>query len=126
MNHSTIELPVLNAILCVRDPSRPFDSIEFPEPDHDRPVWATSSCLIVRCLSDCDGKTSVTLGASGEVPHIGVMVFDGWLETPGRKVGIETVLHEWVAQTDVSSSSTRVRIWTSGHLNSGVVVIGLD
>lgn len=118
-------IPVLNSLLCISDPTRPRDPNELPRLDRERIVWATPACILVTCQPDCDGPTCVTLGPVEDMSVRGEQIFDGWLETPGRKVIVQTVLAEVVLDADVASEMTRVRIWTTGAVCSDFVAVGL-
>jgi hypothetical protein len=87
---------------------------DVPDADHGRFVWATPACIIITCQPDCDGSISIVLGPADGVPQAGALVFDGWLETPGKTVTIETVLAEPILTVSVSLPTTRVRVWTTG------------
>lgn len=126
MRRVSTRLPVLNSLLCLSDPTRSRKPEDIPDASHGRFVWATPACIIITCQPDCDGATSIVLGPVDDVPQAGALVFDGWLETPGKTVTIETVLAEPILAADVSSSTTRVRVWTTGAACSNFVTVGLN
>lgn len=72
-----------------------------------------------------DGDTEVTLGLAHEVNSKGRPIFDGFLETPNRKVNVETAEGDMLLQTEVPSESTRVRIWTNALREPDKIVVGL-
>ena len=96
-----------------------------PECSPPAPYWATPSCIAVGCLMYQDGDTEVSLGSSREVNPEGRPIFDGLLETPNRKVNVETAEGELVLQADVPTESTRVRIWTNALREPDKIIIGL-
>jgi len=96
-----------------------------PECSPPAPYWATSSCIAVGCLMYQDGDTEVCLGQMHEMRPKGRPIFDGLLETPNRKVNVETAEGELVLQADVSAESTRVRIWTNASKEPDKIIIGL-
>jgi hypothetical protein len=95
-----------------------------PECSPPAPYWATSTCIAVGCMSQI-GDTEVTLGMTREVDPGGRPIFDDFLETPNRKVNVETAEWELILQTDVPTVSTRVRIWTNELVEPDKIVIGL-
>ncbi|MBX9776849.1 MAG: hypothetical protein K2Y71_20920 [Xanthobacteraceae bacterium] len=97
-----------------------------PECSPPAPYWATPSCIAVGCLMYQDGDTQVTLGQAREMNLPGRPIFDGLLDTPNRKVNVETAEGELVLQADVSKKITRVRIWTNARSEPDRIVIGLE
>jgi hypothetical protein len=89
-------------------------------------VWSTSSCVAVSCLPDADGPTEVTIGTQPQVDRNDVLIFDNWLQTPSRRLQVETVLAETLFSGSVSQPSTRVRIWTNGRQDTDRVIVGFE
>jgi len=98
--------------------------VEIPDPS-DALIWSTPSCVIVRCLTFCDGKTEVTFGSADEVDPGVLPAFDATLKTPDREVIVWTVEDETIFRTDVPDVETRVRIWVNAPKEPDVVIIGL-
>jgi hypothetical protein len=96
-----------------------------PECSPPAPYWATSTCIAVGCLMSQDGDTEVSLGNAREVDPGARPIFDSFLETPNRKVNVETAEGELILQADVPTESTRVRIWTNELQEPDKIVIGL-
>jgi hypothetical protein len=110
-----------NALLYVRDPTLSA----FPEIDGKAAVWRTPSCLVISCLPDSEGPTTIAIGASDEISRDTSLVFDGELPSPSRVIIVETVMEDEVLRQSVVGSATRVRVWTNGHRLADNVVIGL-
>ena len=96
-----------------------------PECSPPAPYWTTPSCIAVGCLMYQDGDTEVSLGLARDVKASGRPIFDGLLETPNRKVNIETAEGDVVLQTEVPSERTRVRIWTNALREPDKIIVGL-
>jgi hypothetical protein len=122
MSTQSIRIPVLNSLLYIRD----SESTNFPDVDGKGASWLTKSCLAVSCLPDCDGETLVTIGIVHEVRLARAPLFDGILETPSRKIIVETVLAAKILEAAIPRLRTRVVVWTNGHRATDIVVIGLE
>jgi hypothetical protein len=72
-----------------------------------------------------DGDTEVSLGYAHEIKSHERPIFDGVLDTPNRRVNIETAEGEIVLQADVLDQRTRVRVWTNALQEPDKIVIGL-
>jgi hypothetical protein len=78
-------------------------------------------------MPDCDGPTEIIIGDPSALQgRPGKLVFDARLETPTRKVVVESVLGEKILEQNVPGATTHVRIWTNGSLDTDRVVIGLE
>ena len=87
---------------------------------------ANSRCISVGCLMWQDGETDVTLGLAADVgAEAAAPDFDGFIETPSRKVMVSTVEHDVLLTCDVPEMRTRVRIWLNRPWQPDEVVIGL-
>lgn len=122
MMAQSIQWPVLNSLLWIRDPTLE----DLPEIDGHGALWSTPSCVAVGCVPDCDGDTTVTVGPAQEVGLETAPLFDSILPTPSGGLIVETVMKEAILQASVRSAETRVRIWTDGHPASEFVIVGLD
>ena len=121
MAPESVRIPVQNCLLVVAD-ERIRD---IPDIDRHKAVWSTASCILVSCMPDSDGATHVTIGSAKDIIQDGELIFDNPLETPSRKLVVETVLGKKVFQIDVPNSRTRVRIWTNGIRFTDKVTIGV-
>ncbi len=90
------------------------------------PIVANTKCISVVCLMWQDGETDVTLGLAAALgAQAAAPDFDGFIETPSRKVMVSTVEHDVLLTSDVPDSRTRVRIWLNRPQEPDDVVIGL-
>ena len=113
---------VLNSLLYIRD-ARTKDR---PKVDGNGAVWLTPSCLAISCMPDCDGTTEIIVGSVSEVKKLnGMLLFEGHLETPSRRVIVETVLGEQILERDVSDTTTPMRITTNGRRDTDKVIVCL-
>jgi hypothetical protein len=122
MTPRSTSLKVLNSLLYIRDAQEE----DLPDIDGRGAFWFTPSCVAVSCLPDCDGPTTITVGAMSEVAVGKKLLFDGRLETPSHRIIVETVLGNTVLEQNVPTAMTRVRIWTNGYRDTDKVEIGLD
>ena len=74
-------------------------------------IGSTPSCIAVGCLMYQDGETKVTLGHQHR--NDGRPAFDGYLDTPHRKVAVWTIEWDMVLETSVPTTRTRIRVWTN-------------
>src|ERR1700724_124706 len=99
MNFIAAHVSVLNSLLFIKDASRK----DLPRLDGHGSFWATTSCVAVSCLPDCDGPTEVIIEYPLEVPNKnGKLLFDALLETPSRRITVETVLAEKILEQNVA------------------------
>ncbi len=122
MTIAAAHVRVLNSLLFIQD----ANTKDVPTIDGNGSIWKTATCVAVSCMPDCDGITEVDLGASSDIEKASEkLVFDGFLETPSRKIHVTTVLGQTILEKDVSGTITHVCIWTNGLRDTDRVVIGL-
>jgi hypothetical protein len=117
----SVKTAVLNSLLFIRDAS----VRDIPIIDGNASVWSTGSCVAVSCLPDCDGDTEVTLGGTEAVRQSKAPLFDGLLQTPSRRLIVETVLGETILEASVPEFTSRIRIWTNGLPDTDFVAIAV-
>jgi hypothetical protein len=81
----------------------------------------------VATLADVDGEVTFRLGkqeSNSEKPEL-AQVFDGSIETPGRKLAIVTAQFESVLQTEVPASVTHVTISVDDTHSPSVVCVNV-
>ena len=110
-----------NSIIAISDPV----GGDIPDPPESSRIAATSSFLVVGCLSFMDGETEFTLGNGKEINPGEAPAFDGILETPSYAIQVATVLDEVLLRADVPTDHTRVRVWTNHPKWPNRVIIGL-
>ena len=121
MTPSSASVKVLNSLLYIKDARKP----DLPAVNGRGAYWSIPSCVAVSCLPDCDGPTTITIAASPQVRVGEKLLFDSLLETPSRRIVVETVLGKAILEQDVPSDTTRVRIWTNGSRDTDQVLVGL-
>jgi hypothetical protein len=123
MKSASMKIAVPNGLLFIRDSK----ILSIPDLDDEKaPCWSIPTCVMIQCLVDSEGETSVTIGAANQVKPDQKLLFDGTLETPSRKVILEIVPGEKVLEMSVPFATNRIRIWTDGrHRLAETVVIGL-
>lgn len=87
-------------------------------------VAATASCVAVGTLSEADGETLILL--SDELPsqlQTQLLVFDGVLATPSKKISVCSVVDDSLLVLDVPESSTRVRIWANHAVEPDEIIV---
>ncbi len=104
-------LGVQNAILFVLDPTN--SSAHVPPYVIGQTTASTTSCVSFATLPDVDGEVTITLFSKHEQQRdsaVGLEVFDGHVETPGRKLAIVDSQFVRVLECDVPSKDTRIRV----------------
>jgi hypothetical protein len=114
-----IRIAAPNSVVLVMDPSIG----EIPETMGGASIAATLSCIAVGTLSALDGETLISLSdelrdAPEEEP-----AFDGTVETPERRVSVCSVMNRSLLECEVTTDTTRVRIWTNHASEPDVVRI---
>ncbi|WP_342359659.1 hypothetical protein [Terrarubrum flagellatum] len=111
-----------HAILFLED----VEGGEPPISDRNPSIRSTPSMISFPCSPAVDEGTDIIVGASGEfvLPH--PPVFEGFLETPSRRVAVTTAELETCLTASVRTTRTHVRIWTNGETFPDRVWIGLD
>jgi hypothetical protein len=89
-------------------------------------IISTESSIVVFCLMEQDGDTTITIGPVHEVDPGERPAFDGILETPSWTVVVLTVELETLLRADVSGFQTHVKIWTNRVVEPDEIVIGLE
>jgi hypothetical protein len=87
-------------------------------------IASTPSCIAVGCMSDCNGETEVTLGATQEIGRRHRPAFEGELATPNRAIAVRTVLRGTISQVRVPDLRTKVRVWVNHPQEPDKVIIG--
>ncbi|MBX9776851.1 MAG: hypothetical protein K2Y71_20930 [Xanthobacteraceae bacterium] len=123
MKSTSMKIAVPNGLLFVRDSK----NLNIPNLDDETAsCWSMPTCIMIQCLVDSEGETSITIGAANQVKPDRKLLFDGTLDTPSRKVILEIVPGEKVFEMGVPFATNRIRIWTDGrHRLAETVVIGL-
>lgn len=122
MTPSSTTVKVLNSLLYIKDARTKV----FPDIMGRGAYWFVPSCVAVSCLPDCDGLTTITIGPASDVEVSGKLLFDSRLETPSRRIVVDTVLGKTILEHDVPHDVTRVKIWTNGFRDTDKVTIGLE
>ncbi|WP_147283831.1 hypothetical protein [Bosea caraganae] len=89
-------------------------------------VAASPSCLAVCVNPEVDGPTELTFGLSREVDPGYAPGFVGQVETPRRRIIIDTVEEEIIFDQIVPSTQTALRIWFSHPKWPEKVIVGID
>jgi hypothetical protein len=86
-------------------------------------IGSTRTCIAVGCLAFIDGETRVALGKPIETNDR--PAFDGYLDTPRRKVAVWTVEWKRLLETSVPTTRTRIRVWTNHPTEPDDVYVGV-
>ena len=108
------------SLVLVGDPS----GREIPNIVAGSVIASTSSCIAVGCLSEVDGETEFTLGATPDVNPGIDPAFEGKLKTPNRMIAVRSVLHETILEATVPEEQTTVRVWVNDPTEPDKVIIG--
>jgi hypothetical protein len=88
-------------------------------------ISASTTCVKVDCQSDFEDPTTFTMGPASEVNPKRPPAFDGFLETPNRKMTLWTCELEKMLEERVPTARTRVRVWCNRTAFATEVLIGL-
>ena len=103
----SIRISPPNSLVFVSDPN----GGEPPYPIWGATILSTPSCISVACYPEQDGPTDIVLGGAKDLGPQSAPEFDGYLETPSRKVEVSTVEQLKILDIAVPEVQTRVRIW---------------
>ena len=117
---NSVTLAPSNALLFISDRSRD----EVPKFVFGAQVMATETGILVHCLPDMNGDTTVTLGNAARVGSPRTPVFDGVIKLPTRNLVVSTVEDNGILFDTLPTDETRLRIWTNRALDPDEVVIG--
>lgn len=113
MNHE-IRIAPPNSLVLVMDPS----ADDIPEHFKGALVATTDSCIAVGTLSADDGISTIMLCCS-DSPTIQseelTCVCDCVIDTPQKKVVVNSIYDEALLGVDISTEHARIRIWVN-HL----------
>jgi hypothetical protein len=124
MMAQTIKTAPPNSLIFVTD----AQGGSVPDPNkiaREAGITATSSCVVVCCLAEMDGKTEITMGPTGEVNPGQEPDFDGKLATPTGTVVISTTERETLLEANVRTLQTQIRIWTNRAREPDRVIVGI-
>lgn len=76
-------------------------------------VSSTESCVAIGCLQEDDGETEIFLQASSCEAVEGVVVFDGYLQTPSGRVAVRTVYGDVLLEAAAVVGSVRLTVWAN-------------
>lgn len=94
-----------------------------PDSMQGRDIAFTPTCIAIGTLSEHDGSTHVMLGDNSEPLARTAPIFDGVLDTPGRKLAVCSVLDEVILEIDVAAERTRVRVWSNDQAEPSEICI---
>ena len=89
-------------------------------------IVATSSCIAVGCLAFIDGETNITLGLTDEVNPGREPDFACALETPRRKIAIQTAEDEIILEVGVERNVSAVSVWVNDPSEPDDVIVGVS
>jgi len=123
---NSVVLAPPHAILFILDPSN--KNVEIPEYVDGELTAENHSCISVGTQPDVDGDTSVTLGRRSErVDLTGLSrVFEGSIQTPGRKIAIVTSESQSVLEQNIDSTESEVSIWADDAKNPSRVTVVIE
>ena len=87
-------------------------------------IAATANSIAVGCAASA--ATEVAIADIGIVPPAaGVLVFEGRLETPGRRIAVRTILGATLLEGMVASTDTQLRVWANAAIEPTELTIGV-
>jgi hypothetical protein len=122
---TTIKHAPLNSLVVINDVSDRTRR-EVPAYVPGAPVMATGSCIAVCCYPEQDGETEFTVGDVAEVDPGWDPIFVGFLQTPSRKIILETSEPKIILQAPTPQILTHLWIWTNHRKWPDKVIIGIS
>ena len=120
MSRETTVAPV-NSILFISD----LDGVEVPAIERGASIWKTDTCIAFATYPEQDGDTRLILGSIDEVNPGRAADLDTTIDTPTRRLVVETAVRETIFDLAVASSKTRVALWLSHPRWPERVIIGV-
>ena len=116
----TVAVP--NALILV------LDSIagELPDGMKGSLFAATTSCVAIGCRSDCNGETEIVVGSTLEVDPGEPPQFERLLDTPSRRLAVQTVLGETIAELPVARQRTMIRVWVNDYREPDRIIVAVE
>ena len=99
---------------------------QIPELTGALQIASTSSCIAVGCLAFMDGETDFTLGLTDEVNPGRDPDFACALETPRRKIAIQTVEDKIILEVGVERNMSDVSVWVNDPSEPDEVIVGVS
>jgi len=115
-----------NAILFVFDLSN--KSVEVPEYIDDVLTAGNKSCVSIGTQADVDGEVLVKLQNPVSSPEKGKyqLVFQGTIDTPGKKIAVVTAEFDKVLEKDVRGRKTDTSIWVDDLNHPSMILVEAD
>ena len=120
---TTVSLSPPNAILFVFDPSH--GDVRVPEYIEGRLTAGNETCVSVGTRAEVDGETVVSLGRRRDAGDLTKLekVFEGRVETPGRKIAVVTSEFQPILHLAVPDSAAKISIWVDDNRNPGRISV---
>jgi hypothetical protein len=117
-----IKISPVNSLLFIEDVNGGIP----PEPVWGAKILSTPTCISFACFPEQNGPTEITIGPMSQIEPGPLLMFEGDLETPSRKVNISGVEIASVLSVDVAHQKAKVRIWYSHPKWPDKVTISID
>lgn len=120
------KLLIPNAIVFLYDLTAP--SIQIPEYKEDTIVSYNKSCISIGTQSDVDGEVTLKLSEKiniADKDHC-EKIFNGEVDTSGKKLAISTSEVEGVLEISVKTSKTPITIWVDDTKFPSLVLIEVE
>jgi len=118
---TTVKAAPLHSIVMINDPLGGV----VPGFVRDALVMATDSCIAVACWPEIDGPTEFTLGTAKDVDPGYPPAYEGKIETPSRRITLETTEGDTLLQIATAQQHSIVRVWTNSPRDPDKVIIGI-
>jgi hypothetical protein len=119
---NTIKVALPHSLLFIMDSS----GGTIPKPIGEGIVASTDSCIAVGCTPDMDGETETVLGTMAEVIPGLHLLFEGFLNTPTRRLIFQTSHNETLIEMPTPNQNTRIRVWANHEIQPDKVTIGIE
>jgi hypothetical protein len=115
-----------NAIVFLSDPGNKH--LNPPEWNDDKPYEANENCVSVGTLHGLEGLTDIQIINADKSKIIPEMknIYSGEIQTPTRKLSLDTSEKLDVLSCQVSGTSCFVRVWTNRIAEPDCIIFALD
>jgi hypothetical protein len=118
-----ITLSVPNAIIFLYDLAS--KNIQVPEYIDNVLVAANEACISVDTQADVDGEVTIKLSNNIDKSdkELCEKVFEGVIDTPGKKLAVSTSEDDRVLEVDVKTNKSQVSVWVDNLDFPGIVLV---
>ena len=99
---------------------------EPPDPANTNQIKATSSCIMIACMSDVEGGSDFLVCSGEDLQPVGSPSFESELQIPACNLMLSTAQGDVLFESSWSAPSVHVRIWPNRPLWPNYIIIELS